>query len=747
MVFKCKMCGGDLTPKEGSNIGVCSYCKSTMTLPNLENEKIVNLYNRANDLRLSNRFDESKEIYEKILLINNNEIEAHWGILLCKYGIEYVDDPKTKKKIPTCHRTIDTSILIDPDFKFIKKEAYGEALELYVEEAKAIDKIQTNILNISKKEKPYDIFICYKETDENGERTEDSVMAEDIYKELIKQEYKVFFSKITLESKLGEAYEPYIYSALKSAKVMLVVGTKEEYFNAVWVKNEWSRFLNMAKKNVKKTIIPIYKDMNIGNLPEEFSIFQAINADSIGFMQDLMRGINKITKKKNSNQGNSVSNIISDTLAKVYDYLDRGEYITALKYLEILDAYDEKNPEVLICHLMIEMKIRQEEDFKSCDVILSNNYYYGLILKYADKETIERIEEYNKYSIYNYACKISQYKLNLFLVNSRRYFESIIDFKDSKERIKIIDQKLVKNKKRQKQFIVLLIILLILIIAGIVGQKYYKNVISPQNEITRLGILIKNNEYEKANNLYNKINTKYVSKVKKQEYEEVRKELVYHECMELIKTNEESNIKEAINKLETILGYKDAKNQKYEAEYSIALKKYNEKDYVNALKLFYNLSEYEKASIEFEKIKSEIYENGKKEFNASKYKSAKTWFEYLKSENYKDSNELFLECEKRIVSQRQKYNGIWLEAQGFWDNIKIDDKGIYTASNIDYKRGNWQKERFTYDEDTNKFIMEHWSGAKYLVKINGRTLNLKWLNPIDKYDTDWFGEYKRFYKK
>ena len=34
MVFKCKMCGGDITPIEGTNTGKCNYCKSVMTLPN-----------------------------------------------------------------------------------------------------------------------------------------------------------------------------------------------------------------------------------------------------------------------------------------------------------------------------------------------------------------------------------------------------------------------------------------------------------------------------------------------------------------------------------------------------------------------------------------------------------------------------------------------------------------------------------------------------------------------------------------
>ena len=39
MFFKCKMCGGDIEILENTNTGKCLYCKSTMTLPNLDDEK------------------------------------------------------------------------------------------------------------------------------------------------------------------------------------------------------------------------------------------------------------------------------------------------------------------------------------------------------------------------------------------------------------------------------------------------------------------------------------------------------------------------------------------------------------------------------------------------------------------------------------------------------------------------------------------------------------------------------------
>ena len=39
----------------------------------------------------------------------------------------------------------------------------------------------------------------------------------------------MFFSRITLESRLGQEYEPIIYAALRSSKVMIDNGTKPEY--------------------------------------------------------------------------------------------------------------------------------------------------------------------------------------------------------------------------------------------------------------------------------------------------------------------------------------------------------------------------------------------------------------------------------------------------------------------------------------------------------------------------------------
>ena len=294
--FKCKMCGGTLEIQPGQTVAECEYCGTQQTLPKLDDDRRANLYDRANHFRRNNEFDKAMGIYEKILNEDNTDAESYWSLVLCRYGIEYVEDPATHKRVPTVNRAQYTSIFDDDNYKSALQYADSYQRGIYEAEANAINEIQKGILAISQKEEPFDVFICYKETDNNGRRTPDSVLANDLYHQLTLEGFKVFFSRITLEDKLGSAYEPYIFAALNSAKVMVVLGTKPEYFNAVWVKNEWSRYLSLIRQGQKKVLVPAYKDMDPYDLPEEFSHLQAQDMGKLGFMQDLIRGIKKITQ-------------------------------------------------------------------------------------------------------------------------------------------------------------------------------------------------------------------------------------------------------------------------------------------------------------------------------------------------------------------------------------------------------------------------------------------------------------------
>ena len=293
-IIKCKMCGGDIEISADKTFGTCEYCGSTMTLPKTDDDQRLSLFNRGTHLRRNGEFDKAAAIYERLIGENDADAEAHWNLLLCRYGIEYVQDPASGERIPTCHRASFDSILNDVDYQAALKYSDGVARSLYEKEALRIANLQKDILAISQKETPFDVFICYKESDENGKRTKDSALAQDIYYQLTDAGYKVFFARITLEDKLGQEYEPYIFAALHSAKVMVVVGTKPEYLNAVWVKNEWSRYLALMRTDRSRLLIPCYRDMDPYDMPEELSMLQSQDMGKIGFIQDLIRGVKKV---------------------------------------------------------------------------------------------------------------------------------------------------------------------------------------------------------------------------------------------------------------------------------------------------------------------------------------------------------------------------------------------------------------------------------------------------------------------
>lgn len=357
-IFKCKMCGGDLNVTDGASVCTCAYCGTKQTLPKLGDEKRVAMFERANYFWRNNEFDKAMGIYEMVLATDDTDAEAYWSIVLCRYGIEYVEDPKSHKRVPTVNRFQTKSILRDEDYLNAIRCANGYQRDIFETEAAQIDTIQKNISTISKEEKPYDVFICYKETDGTGARTHDSVYAQKIYDALNHEGLRVFFSRITLEDKIGTAYEPYIYAALHSAKVMLVVSLSAENMNAPWVKNEWDRYLSIAKQDSTKALIPCYKDMSPYDMPEEFTYLQAQDMGKIGFLQDLVRGVKKIlatsapTLQTQERAVQTAGEKAKPLLERAYIFLEDGNWKKANQYAEKVLDLEPKNTDAYLCKFL-----------------------------------------------------------------------------------------------------------------------------------------------------------------------------------------------------------------------------------------------------------------------------------------------------------------------------------------------------------------------------------------------------------
>ena len=395
----------------GDTVGICDSCGTKQTLPRLDDDRRVNLYDRANHFRRNNEFDKAAGIYEQILNEDNTDSEAYWSLVLCRYGIEYVEDPATHKRVPTVNRAQFTSIFDDDNYKSALQYADSSQRAIYESEANTINEIQKGILAISQKEEPFDVFICYKETDQNGRRTMDSVLANDLYYQLKNEGFKVFFSRITLEDKLGSAYEPYIFAALNSAKVMVVLGTKPEYFNAVWVKNEWSRYLSLVKQSQgKKVLIPAYRDMDPYDLPEEFSHLQAQDMSKLGFMQDLIRGIKKITNADGPKQVQKETVVINNNnantaplLRRAFLFLEDGDWEKADDFCEQVLNLDPENAQAYLGKLMAELRARRQEDLANCEEPFDENSNYHKVVRFGGDKIaqvlsgyIEHIKERNE---------------------------------------------------------------------------------------------------------------------------------------------------------------------------------------------------------------------------------------------------------------------------------------------------------------------------------------------------------------
>ncbi len=144
-VLKCKMCGGNIQIS-GASHGVCDSCGCEVTLPKIDDDKRADMYNRGNYFRQVGEFDRAYSAYEHIIADDPGDAEAHWCLTLCRYGVEYVSDPRTGDFKPTVSRMSYDPILNDPDYLAALAASDEYTKELYRREARKIDHIQRQYL-------------------------------------------------------------------------------------------------------------------------------------------------------------------------------------------------------------------------------------------------------------------------------------------------------------------------------------------------------------------------------------------------------------------------------------------------------------------------------------------------------------------------------------------------------------------------------------------------------------------------
>jgi len=686
------MCGGGLEIDAKMTIGTCQYCGSIMTLPKDTDDRKANQFNRANHLRRQNDFDKAAAIYETILFEDKTDAEVYWSLVLCKYGIEYVEDPETHQRIPTCNRTQFISILADEDYKQALVHSDSFQRSIYEEEARKIDNIQKVILEVSRKEEPFDIFICYKEIDDNGRRTPDSVLAQELYYQLIHEGFKVFFSRITLEDKIGTAFEPHIFAAILSAEVMVVIGTKPEFITSAWVKNEWSRYLALIKSGAKKTLIPAYRDMDPYELPEEFSHLQAQDMGKLGFMQDLVRGICKLTGKGVTpviHTGAAISLTAGASqseplLKRAFLTLETGDWQNADALLEQVLNHDPDNAKAYIGKLMVQHKVRKELDLAKFAAPISDNINYQFALRFANENLKTILEGYNqtildrlederirreederrnredenrlailcaeeearqkeneKYDIYADALKRgitarSAIDLSSVAISFRR----LDDYQDAKaqaERYERIAEEAEKREKRRKMTIALLICITVAVTIAI--MLFITQVVIPSNQYYDAEQLLSVGDYDGAIAAFTEIEDYKDSSERVLEIKAIQ----YTIAEQLLLAGDYDG---AIATFTEIKGYKDSEDRIFSIQYTIAEQLLLAGDYDGAIATFTEIKGYKDSE---DRIFSIQYTIAEQLLLAGDYDGAIATF--LKIKRYKDSEDRIFTIQYTIAEQ------------------------------------------------------------------------------------------------
>lgn len=415
---KCKMCGGTLVPQADGVTGKCEYCDSVLPLPRVKDYKLQNILNRANDFRIANDFDRAIKEYEDAIRIDETEPEIHWGIFLSRYGVEYVKDPYTFTYKPTIHRISSASVFDDPDYKATIKYSDQTNIIKYKQLAEEIEAVMKEFFAISSQQKQYDVFICYKEADDiTRSRTDDSFIAHDLYAELTSNGYKTFFAPKSL---VGGLFEPKIYAAITSAKVMIVLGTNPRYFNAIWVKNEWSRFVELIENGERKMIVPVYKNMKAEDLPNKLAKYQAYDMSNMSFLPSILKIISKYS---DNNSLVSFDNTVSGEAA----ILERGFLELKDKNFSSADSYFEKvlninphNPEAYFGKLMVEMKVTQQNQILASSKYLNEYSNFERAVRFANYQLKSTLLKYEK----AVSDTINEQKYNALLNNLSEIKES-----------------------------------------------------------------------------------------------------------------------------------------------------------------------------------------------------------------------------------------------------------------------------------------------------------------------------------
>jgi len=236
----------------------------------------------------------------------------------------------------------------------------------------------------------YDIFISFKNLDENGNDTEDKEIAYRLYRYLSAKKLKVFYSPETLKILGSDDWGETIQRAISLSKVFIAIGTSRKYLESQWLQKERTSFLALRYLDRTRVIYSyIGSSMTTGSLPEDLKNIESFNDNKEGELDRLYAYVSNhffnlaitpsITKVKLSD-----SKIENDTSLQVdlFDNIIRNRSDKLFRKIQFIRK--EVVPELKLIPLT-EYSHDSESHAKQTLIFIAELFYDGLN-KLSDRE-------------------------------------------------------------------------------------------------------------------------------------------------------------------------------------------------------------------------------------------------------------------------------------------------------------------------------------------------------------------------
>lgn len=392
----CGICGGSVNPDESGAVGTCLGCGTSLPFPKSDIKKL----NRITYLRNTFKFAEAAKFAEELTEKNPDDSAAHWAMLLCEYGIQYVRDGANR--VPVCRKDV-TALKPVRESNNLKK-AISAAPEDFQPKFESLTASIEDAINVSagimQQDKKYDVFILCPE----NASIDDDLDGDKIYLRFTSNlGFSVFYAPETL--KTGDAAEKAAQTmfALKNSRIMLPSFRTVNNCRDGYLEYAVNTFCGEMAADKDKLIFPIFDSSTVKfqQLPEALMWCDDVfDCSENEFMREISDKIEAILKP----EVNAIvpDDIVTATAAnkenlikRAYMFLEDAEFETADSYFDKILDIDIEDSRAYIGKLLAECRLRNEEAIRTLPQTVTDDKNFKKALRFASPEQKAHYEDLN----------------------------------------------------------------------------------------------------------------------------------------------------------------------------------------------------------------------------------------------------------------------------------------------------------------------------------------------------------------